>query len=59
MDWIYGTRTHHTNMDSYDRTSAEDLKQASIIMASFVLPYCYDGREADKEGIACSKPGSR
>jgi carboxypeptidase Q len=32
----YGTRTHHTNMDTYDRTSAEDLKQASIIMASFV-----------------------
>jgi carboxypeptidase Q len=32
----YGTRTHHTNMDTYDRTSAEDLKQASIIMAAFV-----------------------
>ncbi len=32
----YGTRTHHTNMDSYDRASANDLMQASIIMASFV-----------------------
>ncbi len=32
----YGTRTHHTNMDSYDRISANDLMQASIIMASFV-----------------------
>ncbi|POY36025.1 peptidase M28 [Solitalea longa] len=32
----YGTRTHHTNMDTYDRLSAEDLKQASIIMAAFV-----------------------
>jgi len=32
----YGTRTHHTNMDSYDRASADDLKQASIIMAAFV-----------------------
>lgn len=32
----YGTRTHHTNMDSYDRVSANDLMQASIIMASFV-----------------------
>ncbi len=32
----YGTRTHHTNMDSYDRISEEDLKQASIIMAAFV-----------------------
>ncbi len=32
----YGTRTHHSNMDSYDRASANDLMQASIIMASFV-----------------------
>jgi len=33
----YGTRTHHTNMDSYDRVSANDLMQASVIMASFVF----------------------
>jgi len=32
----YGTRTHHTNMDSYDRASANDLMQASVIVASFV-----------------------
>ena len=32
----YGTRTHHTNMDLYDRASANDLMQASIIVASFV-----------------------
>jgi hypothetical protein len=32
----YGTRTHHTNMDSYDRVSANDLQQASVIVASFV-----------------------
>lgn len=32
----YGTRTHHTNMDSYDRVSSNDLMQASAIMASFV-----------------------
>jgi carboxypeptidase Q len=32
----YGTRTHHTNMDLYDRASANDLMQASIIMATFV-----------------------
>jgi hypothetical protein len=32
----YGTRTHHTNMDSYDRVIPDDLKQASIIMAAFV-----------------------
>ena len=32
----YGTRTHHTNMDTYDRVMPEDLKQASVIMAAFV-----------------------
>ncbi len=32
----YGTRTHHTNMDSYDRVSSNDLQQASVIMAAFV-----------------------
>jgi hypothetical protein len=32
----YDTRTHHTNMDTYDHLVAEDLKQAAIIVASFV-----------------------
>ena len=32
----YDTRTHHSNMDVYDRVQADDMKQASIIMASFV-----------------------
>jgi hypothetical protein len=32
----YDTRTHHTNMDVYDRIQADDMKQASVIMAAFV-----------------------
>src|SRR5437660_2032636 len=32
----YETRTHHTNMDVYDRLQKTDLMQASAIMASFV-----------------------
>lgn len=32
----YDTRTHHSNMDVYDRLQAEDIQQAAIIMASFV-----------------------
>lgn len=32
----YDTRTHHTNMDTYDHLVADDLKQASIIVATFV-----------------------
>ncbi len=31
----YGSRTHHSNQDVYDRLQADDLKQAAIIMATF------------------------
>lgn len=31
----YGSRTHHSTMDVWDRAQAEDLKQASVIMAAF------------------------
>src|SRR3546814_10757993 len=29
----YGTNVHHTNLDTYDHTSAQDLKQAAAIVA--------------------------
>ncbi len=32
----YDTRTHHSNMDVYERLQADDMKQASVIMAAFV-----------------------
>ncbi|WP_028296560.1 M20/M25/M40 family metallo-hydrolase [Olivibacter sitiensis] len=32
----YGTRTHHTNQDTYDRLIDDDLKQAATIIAAFV-----------------------
>jgi hypothetical protein len=32
----YDTRTHHTNMDSYDHLIPADLKQISTIVAAFV-----------------------
>jgi carboxypeptidase Q len=32
----YDTRTHHSNMDVFDRIQAEDMKQAATIMAAFV-----------------------
>ena len=33
----YDTRTHHTNMDTYDHLVADDLKQASVVVAAFVF----------------------
>lgn len=32
----YSTRTHHSNMDVWDHAVADDLKQAAVIMATFV-----------------------
>jgi carboxypeptidase Q len=32
----YSSRTHHSNQDVYDRIQADDMKQASVIIASFV-----------------------
>jgi hypothetical protein len=32
----YDSRTHHSSMDVYDRVQEDDMKQAAVIMASFV-----------------------
>jgi carboxypeptidase Q len=56
----YETRTHHSNMDVYDRLQPEDLKQISVIVASFV----YDAAMHDQmlprkpiEGPLPKEPG--
>lgn len=40
----YETRTHHSNMDIYDRLQPDDLKQAAVIVAAFV----YDAAMRDQ-----------
>jgi peptidase M28-like protein len=32
----YGSRTHHSNMDTYERLLPEDIKQAAVVEATFV-----------------------
>jgi carboxypeptidase Q len=46
----YNTRTHHTNQDTYDKLSEEDLKQASTIIASLVY------RTAQRDEMIPRKP---
>jgi carboxypeptidase Q len=41
----YWSRTHHSNADVFDRAQAEDLKQASVILAAFA----YDAAMADEK----------
>lgn len=33
----YGSRLHHTSIDSYDHMKPDDLRQAAVILASFLL----------------------
>jgi hypothetical protein len=51
----YSTRTHHTNMDVYDRIQEEDLKQSSIIMATFA----YNAAVRDEKLPRKPLPGRR
>ncbi|MBL7744040.1 MAG: M20/M25/M40 family metallo-hydrolase [Chitinophagaceae bacterium] len=41
----YDTRTHHTNMDSYDHLIADDMKQIATIVAAFV----YNAAQRDEK----------
>lgn len=46
----YETRTHHTNMDLYERLQKNDLAQAAVIMASFAY------NAAMRDGLLPRKP---
>ncbi|HEX9614157.1 MAG TPA: M20/M25/M40 family metallo-hydrolase, partial [Bacteroidota bacterium] len=51
----YSTRTHHSNMDFYDRVQAEDVKQGAIMMAVFA----YNAAMMDGKFPRKSMPVSR
>jgi hypothetical protein len=46
----YSSRTHHSNMDVYDRVQEEDVKQAAILMAAFAY------NAAMRDGLFPRKP---
>ena len=46
----YDTRTHHTNMDVYERLQRDDLMQASVVIACFVY------NAAMRDGMMPRKP---
>ena len=33
----YGTRVHHTSADTFDHLKGDDMRQGSIILASFLV----------------------
>jgi carboxypeptidase Q len=46
----YGSRTHHSNMDVYERLQTDDMKQAAVLMAAFVY------NAAMRDGMIPRKP---
>jgi len=46
----YESRSHHTNLDTYERLSPPDLRQAAVIMAIFVY------NAAQRDGMIPRKP---
>jgi Zn-dependent M28 family amino/carboxypeptidase len=51
----YDTRTHHSNQDVFDRIQADDMKEASMIMAAFV----YNTAMRDEKLPRKPAPGQR
>jgi carboxypeptidase Q len=50
----YDTRTHHSNMDTYDRLVAQDLQRSATIVAAFV--YHTSERAAPMPRVELPKP---
>ncbi len=53
----YFARTHHSNQDTYDRLVADDLKQASVVVASFVYNTAMRDQKLPRKPLpAAAKP---
>jgi Iap family predicted aminopeptidase len=52
----YGTRTHHSNQDVFDRIQGDDLKQASVIMAAFLYNAAMRDEKLPRKPIVASVP---
>ncbi len=57
-DIEYGTRSHHTNMDVYDRLVEDDLKQAAAIVATFVYNTSERNEKIARKSFAVDKVAS-
>ena len=38
----YGSRTHHSDLDTFDRLEGDDLKQAAVVLASLLFQAAMD-----------------
>jgi hypothetical protein len=52
----YDSRTHHTNLDVYESAVEDDLKQASVIMASFVYHTAMRDQKLPRKALPKPQP---
>ena len=55
----YDTRTHHSNQDVFDRIQADDMKQASVIMAAFIYNAAMMDQKLPRKPAARPEASSR
>ncbi len=55
----YETRSHHSNMDVYDRIQPADLKQMVVIEASFVYNAATRPEKLPRKDLPAPQPGGR
>jgi len=52
----YSSRTHHSNMDSYDHLSEEDLKQAATVIAGLVYQAAMSDQKVPRKELPKPQP---
>src|SRR5437588_8857417 len=55
----YDSRTHHSNMDVFDRIHADDMKQAATMMAAFVYNAAMMDEKLPRKPAPAPGPGRR
>lgn len=55
----YDTRTHHTNMDTYDHLVPDDLKQAATVIAAFVYNTAQRDEKIPRKELPKPRAGGR
>jgi carboxypeptidase Q len=55
----YDTRTHHSNMDVYERIQADDMKQASVIVAAFLYNAAMRAEKLPRKPLPAPQQASR
>lgn len=55
----YGTRTHHTNMDLYDRIQPSDMQQAAAVIASFAYNAANRPEMLPRKPLPAPRPARR